>query len=165
MAKVDMKKAELVDEQKVANDVHTLIVADANSDYIYFTKNYSSTDVTTDLYVYDVKDGESEKIESDIFPYVTVGTDGLNVYFFTDVASTSALYGTFNVYNVKKEKITTIAGDVIVGSSTSRLLSGEMDPKYIWYERYQNSTDTSYEYNVCFYNGKESISVVKNLEN
>ncbi|MBP3370060.1 MAG: zinc-ribbon domain-containing protein [Clostridia bacterium] len=165
MAKVDMKKAELVDEQKVANDVHTLIVADANSDYIYFTKNYSSTDVTTDLYVYDVKDGESEKIESDIFPYVTVGTDGLNVYFFTDVASTSALYGTFKVYNVKKEKITTIAGDVIVGSSTSRLLSGEMDPKYIWYARYQNSTDTSYEYNVCFYNGKESVSVVKNLEN
>jgi hypothetical protein len=166
MAKVDMKKVELVNEEKVANDVFGSIIADSNSDYIYFLKGYSSADNTADLYVYDVKEGESEKIESDVHPSrLAVGTDGLNVYYYSDVASTGATYGTFKVYNVKREKITTISGDVVLGSPTSYLESGEINPEYIWYKRYQNRTDTSYEYNVCFYNGKDSVSVVKNLEN
>ena len=166
MAKVDMKKVELVNEEKVANDVFGSIVADSNSDYIYFLKGYSSADNTADLYVYDVKEGESEKIESDVHPSrLAVATDGLNVYYYADVASTGATYGTFKVYNVKREKITTIAGDVVLGSPTSYLESGEINPEYIWYKRYQNRTDTSYEYNVCFYNGKDNVSVVKNLEN
>ena len=166
MAKVDMKKAELVDEVKVANDVYILRIADSNSNYVYFMKSYNSNDNTADLYVYDVKEGESDKIESDVYPYnAVVSTDGLSVYYYTDVASTGTTYGTLNVYNVKNDEDSTIAGDVVVGSPTSYLESGEMDAKYIWYERYQNRTDTSYEYNVCFYNGKESVSVVKNIEN
>lgn len=166
-AVVNTKKAELEDEQRIGNDISYATAADGNSDYIYFLKNYSEVDDTYDLYVYDVEDDDSEKIASDVDFDISVSVDGKNVYYFTDMAYDDAnrvSYGTLKVYNVKSEESKTVSNDVIVYSLTSNLISGEIDPKSFWIEKYQNSTSESYNFNICYYDGRTVSNIVKNLE-
>lgn len=166
-AVINTKKAELEDEQRIGNDIWYMMAADGNSNYIYFLKEYSTEDGTYDLYVYDVEDDDSEKIASDVDFDINVSVDGKNVYYFTDMAHDDdnyVSYGTLKVYNVKSEESKTISNDVIVYSLTSNLISGEIDPKSFWIEKYQNSTSESYNFNVCYYDGKTVSNIVKNLE-
>ena len=167
-ADIDVKAGELGDKDKISSEVKNFTLCEGNADYIYYLKNYSEEAETADLYVYDKKQENSEKIKSSVYAYGwRVSEDGRSVYYFTDVAveaESLVKYGTLNVYNVADGESEKISKNVIVYSVTSNKLSGELDPDSIWFRKYSALTKGSYTFGVVYYDGKETETVVKEIE-
>ena len=72
-------------------------------------------------------------------------------------------YSTLKAYDVKLESSSTVSADVVEYSLTSNILTGEIDPDSLWFEKYQSSKEESYVFNLCHYDGKEIFVAVKNL--
>lgn len=169
IADVDLKEQELSEKTKIANEVWDVALSTSNVDYIYFMKNYNEIDFTGDLYVYDVKKDEDDKIKSNVYAEdFEVSEDGRYAYYFTSVKKEEGSYveyGDFNVYDAKRGETQEIDEKVIVYSAWSMLTGYEYDPKCIWYEQYSSIAGDSYKYNVCFYNGRETVEIIDGMTN
>jgi hypothetical protein len=167
-ADIDVKAGELGDKDKISSEVKNFTLCEGNADYIYYLKNYSDEAVTADIYVYDTKQGDSEKIKSSVYAYGwRVSEDGRSVYYFTDVAveaESLVRYGTLYVYNAKDGESEKIYKDVIVYSVTSNKVSGEIDPKSIWFRKYTGIAGDGYKFDIVYYNGKETETVVEEFK-
>ena len=169
VAEVNFKRGELDEAQRIGNEISLVVYADGCSDYLYYLKKNTSSEKTTyDLCVYDVSDDDSEKIASDVSTSIKVSTDGKTVYYFADVSSDKdslVSYGTLKAYDVEEEESSTVSGDVIVGTLTSNLQSGDIDTRSMWFAKYQSGSAESYTFDVCYYDGKATSRIVKGLEN
>ncbi len=170
-ASVNAQKGTIGEKNKVTSDVDRIAYAQGQDNYVYYLKNvdYDEDKLEGDLYVYDVKANESVRIESNVYPSLEVSTDGKTVYYFEDVSeanteNSSVTYGTLKSYSSTKEKIAKIADDVIVYSVTSNFMTGELDPSSMWFKVYENAKKDTYQYTVSYYNGKEAIAKIVEME-
>lgn len=148
---VNLKDCEIEDENNVgkSKDISIFNYADVSARYLYYIDD-------EDLYVYDVKKDNKEKIESDVDENLSISTDGKTVYYFSDVDDG---IGTLYSYNVKDAESVEIAEDVIVGSLTSHLASYEIKPKSMFFKIYQSSD----EIDLCYFNGKEVKTLAEEI--
>ena len=143
---VDVKKGEIEDDERTIDSWPTF--ADASNDYLFYKKN-------GDLYIYNVKEDEDEKVEDVSSFYVCV--DGKSVFYIDDD-------GTLFLYKVKKGKSVKVADDVIASSLTSNLASGELDSKSVFFQVLQDTEvedgQTVKVIDLCYFNGSK-MKVVK----
>ncbi len=167
VAGIDLGALELVDKNKISTGIELCDFSATKLDYVYFIKNYNEKEETGDLYVYDVKNDDDEKIESNVSAKdLLVSEDGRYVYYFTSVKKNEEYYvsyGDFNVYDAKSGESEEIDDDVIVYSVWSTTTRYGLDPKCIWYEQHSGASGKGYKYDVCFYNGKETTAVVDGM--
>lgn len=162
----DADKKTLGESRRIGTDVAFIEVSTYNSNYIYYAKNYSLEDGTFGLNVYDFKNDRSESVSSDVSGDFSVSYDGKQVYYYTnrsEDSKTGVFYSTLNIYDVKTEKRVTVAADVVEGTLTSNVLTGEIDTKSMWFEKYQTSRGETYIFNLCHYDGKKIFVAVKDL--
>ncbi len=163
IAEVDLDEQELTNTNKVAMNVFNVALSETSADKIYYLKNYDFNTAVGELYVYDVENDDDTKIDNNVSGYIQVSEDARYVYYFTNVTNDNlgtVIYGDLNVYDSKQDDSEEINDDVIINSVWSALSSGEYDPNSIWYQQYQGSWGTGYKYDVCYYNGKSSSTVV-----
>lgn len=126
-----------------------------------------------DLYVYDIKEEESKKIEGNVAAGFRFSIDGNSVYYFKDITTDDDSYYTYGelyVYDAKKAEATKISSDIGVYSLESNLKTGYIDPDAFFFEKYKGNYKTDDDYkneviDVCYYNGKEIEVVLKDFEN
>ena len=164
----DANKGTSGDKVKVASDVDNVFYAQGQDNYVYYLKNMDvEAEITTgDLFVFDVKAGESTRVASDVNSSVRVSVDGKTVYFYEDVTRAEGVwvtYGTLKSYSVEKEEATKIADDVITDSVTSNYTTGELDATSMWFKVYEKAKKDTYQYSISHYNGKEAVVKVEGM--
>lgn len=167
IAEINAKKGDLENEQRIGNELRGIKFALDCSDYLYYLKKNSSNEDTYDLYLYDVSEEDSDKIASNVHSNFYVSTDGEQVFYFEDVTDDKnglVSYGKLKAYSVKEQDSRTVASDVVVGSLTSNLMSGDIDPRSAWFEKYVSGEEETYTCDICYYNGKKCYRAVKDLE-
>lgn len=170
---VDLKKGDLKDSVKVASDIYSSKMAQGNTRYLYYTKERTDNEESKyDLYVYDIKEEESKKIESNVASGVRVSVDGNSIYYFKDITSDKDsyyYYGELYVYNAKKDEAQKISSDVGIYSLTSNLNTGYIDPDSFFFDKYKGNHEASKDnknevIDVCYYGGKEIEVLLKDFE-
>jgi hypothetical protein len=169
---IDLEKTEIDDTDKIASDVYASYVSHDNTRYVYYTKARFGDTAKYDLYVYDVEEEEVRKIEVNVEAKVSVSVDGDKVYYFKDAiydSGTSYSYGELYVYDVESDESEKIAFDVGVYSLTSNLVNGHIDSDSFFFERYKGSyrkaeDEKNEVLDVCYYDGKETTTVLRDLE-
>ena len=157
------------EKQRISSDAFNIQVARGNTQYVYYIKNYSGSLGTGDLFVYNVKENESDKIASDVSLEFHVSTCGKYVYYYENpntvtTANGSVTYGLLKEYSLKKEKAVKIGNDVVLNSLTSYNRNREILRNNCWFNTYQSTTKDSYTVNICYYSGKKPEAVVKEYE-
>ena len=161
-ANFDLNSFELVNENIIGRNVQGIYYpAKGGSDYLYYT-TYASETYT--LYAYDLTTGEDVFVARGVRD-VKVSTCGRYVYYLTDLSAFSIYgrYGDLMVYDAKKGESELIASDVLSGL-TSGLFSGDIDPKSFFFRTFESNSADGYEYDVCYYNGREWECVLDNIE-
>ncbi len=165
-AELDLKKHELSEQNRIGSDIEYYRASTMNSSYIYYEKN-ENENYEFDLYVYDVKNKMAVKIAEEVYNY-RISIDGQYVFYLSDISYDSEnykRYGTFMVYNSGKNESEKISDDVLAYSYTSGIITGEIDPHSFFFEVYQGKGSDSFYFDICYYNGKKTETVFRELEN
>ena len=139
--------AELKDEFRIASDVDVFRV---KGDYIYYIRNYD--DGAGTLYCRKLGDADAEavKVASDVGCYVgswsndylCVNLSGDTVFFFRSMEEIKDSYydmGVLYKWTFGDEEPTKIATDVVQGTVTSFLLSGEIIPDRLGFMKFDSN--------------------------
>ena len=151
--------SEIENEKKIADDVDGTLTRNG-TDYIYYFKDMSKSGEVACLYV--VKgNGSPRKISGDCYTnYVHFSADFKTAYYFKEYDgddNTGSLYK----YDYGRNKSERISDSVRVDSLTSGYYDTEiLDNDAFSYKK----TISKHDYNWIFYNGKESIVQIKELE-
>lgn len=187
-AKLDGSAA--TEEQRIATRVADFDVTQ-NGKYIYFIKNGSESDNgpdTASLYCYKVGEAEPVKVADDVACYYSeisglsvsylfgsmynrYSTDGASVYFFKDGEDTVldaafSYHGTLMSWTYGDEAPTKLSSDVRFDlfDSLSSGLSGGIDPKGFWFQKYTSADSSGNVYSdLMFYNGKEVTKLASDI--
>lgn len=153
-AEIDFKNYKLNDSKRISSDIYNYTVANQNTDYIYYIKDFLDNGYS--LYVYDVKEDTAVKIAGDLSD-VEIATDGKTVFYITDAFYSSGNrkhLGVLNVYDAKKDESHKVASDVIINSLTSGIDDWVYSDSLFFsiYEGGSNEGDLS---KLCYYDGKD----------
>lgn len=162
--------ASLSEEEKVTGDVEILNSESING-YVYFAKDYSSSEETGILYAYK-KGSEPIKIASDVYCWVygrlgfisgATSSDGKTIYFFkdsSDIGDTYSNSGVLYKYTYNDSEPTKIASDVIIGTLSSGYVSGVVDNNSFIYLKYSSVKGDDIISDWYYYDGSESTKMV-----
>lgn len=157
------------EEKKISGDAGQVDFAETG-EYLFFTKNADGDTAT--LCAYSFKDDAVQKISGGVSGRYYVSTDGATVFFFKNVETVKDTYSTYGdlyrwTYAKKDTESEKIASDVLTGSLTSLLDSGELDKNGFLLERFNAATETdgktTISYDLLKYDGKETAKVQSNL--
>ena len=157
------------EEKKISGDAGQVDFAETG-EYLFFTKNADGDTAT--LCAYSFKDDAVQKISGGVSGRYYVSTDGATVFFFKNVETVKDTYSTCGdlyrwTYAKKDTESEKIASDVLTGSLTSLLDSGELDKNGFLLERFNAATETdgktAISYDLLKYDGKETAKLQSNL--
>jgi len=167
-------EATLSNEEKITGDVEILDTT-SNNGYIYFIKDYSSTDETGILYAYK-KGVAPVKIASDVtcwkyesFGYINglkKNPDGKTIYFYkdsTDIKDTYSSYAVLYKYTYGDTEPTKITSDVVIGSINSGYTSGVIDNNSFIYLKYSSVNDEKIIGDWYYFNGTDSTKMAADV--
>lgn len=160
------------DEAKIASDVAYFDISD-NAQYIYYIRDFTgSYSVGTGaLYMYKVGTDEPEKVDSDVYKSfsgaASFSSDGSSIYYLTDASYISDSYtvdGTLMKWTYGSDAPEKIASEVVSGSLTSNLYSGELNSNGFWFEKYDSSdSDGNIHVNLMYCKGTETEKIVSDV--
>lgn len=165
-ASVNVKEATLENERRIGVDIDRWYASETHTDYVYLLKNYSAADNTYSLFVYDYKKDDSFKIAGGVSGDIKVSDDSKKVYYFTDVSTDSdsnISHGTLKVYNAKKEESVKIMNDVVLHTVGSEYYSTDINPKSLWFERYQGSEKNGYICDIVYFDGDKTEIAISRM--
>ena len=163
----------LSNEEKITGDVEILDAASDNG-YVYFVKDYNSTDGTGILYAYK-KGSDPVKITSDVScsKYFGVGyikgsnsADGKTIYFYkdsTDIKDTYSDYAVLYKNTYGDAEPTKIASDVVVGTINSGYASGLINNNSFIYLKYSSVKGEDIIVDWYYYNGTDSSKMAADV--
>lgn len=163
--------ATLTNEKKITGDVEILDSV-SNNGYLYFIKDYNSTDSTGNLYTY--KEGaEPVKIASDVSCskyfgsiYGSNSSDGKTIYYFKDSTNIKDTYNSYAVlykYTFGDSEPARIASDVVIGTLTSGYNSGYINNNSFVYLKYSSVKDENIIGDWYFFNGTDSSKIATDI--
>lgn len=161
-AEVNVKTLALKSNMKLAEKAYSVHGAIKGGRYAYVTVEMSEG--MLDLYRYDIKAKAFQKIGTNVSSDIHVSEDGKKVYYYISVGeNTEKGYTAGTLCVADKKGSTQISTNVIIGTLTSNLVTGEIDDDSIWFETYVSDTAESYLYNAVFCDGKTASPVVMRI--
>ena len=173
----ELDGSELKNEKKVAGDAAALKLS-KDGRYLYYVKGLDTERNTGALYRYTIKSEEAEKIASETYirafrtifdfniSYFYVSEDGKTVFYFEDVEDIEDTYddcGTLKCATVGKEPVK-IGTDIVVQMPNDGLQGSYVNASGFTYSKYTSvDADENLIVNWMFYNGKESITLAKDV--
>ena len=165
---VDLEKVAIKDPVTIASDIYSYRMAQGNTEYLYYTKERSDGE---DVYIYDIKEEESQKIDGNIESNFRISVDGNCIYYFKDITieeDSYYVYGELYVYDARKGEAEKISSDVGIYSLTSNLMTDYIDPDSFFFDKYKENYEVTKDnknavIDVCYYNGKEVKVALKDF--
>lgn len=168
-------EAALSNEEKITGDVEIMYSA-SNNGYIYFVKDFNSTDDTGILYAYK-KGADPVKVTSDVscLEYESIGIrlingsnspDGKTIYFYkdsTDIKDTYREYAVLYKYTYGDAEPVKIASDVVIDSIKSGYASGLINNNSFIYFKYSSVKDKDIIGDWYYFNGTDSSKMATDV--
>lgn len=159
--------AVLKNDKKIASDVDNIITSYGK--YVYFSKDtYTSNNGIEFLSLYAYSNGnEPVKIADEVIKELRFSADGKTVYYFRDPDSDfkgSNNSATLYKYTYGKNKAVKISdsvccGKIYDGTENDKYKRNEISDRFIYYKKIDHN-----DYQWMYYNGKDSILMVPQLE-
>lgn len=161
--------AELTDAEKISGDVEGFYTTEDEKTAIYY-KNMGESDAWT-LYAYTGR-GEPQKISAEAagkyYPRFYISSDFGSIFYFEDIeqADSGDYYGTLMKYSLRDKESVKISSEVLTDSLFDGMehnFTYTVDGRCFIYGKYVEDDGSNIVLNWVLSNGKNSMTVAKNL--